>query len=219
MKILAFSDSHLSDHFDEKKFEYLSSIIKEADQVVLNGDFWDHYATNFNKFVNSQWKRLFPLLKEKKTIYIYGNHDSEKFSDNRVNLFSDIQTERYELKSGNKTFIFEHGNRFFPGMNEFLDIRLINALIDRILDPIQYQMIRRFNGKLLRLSVKRTNSIIKRRLKKELKANQIYICGHTHCAELDMKRRFINTGINNYGLGQCLWIENGKISFKEKWYS
>lgn len=219
MKILTFSDSHLSDRFDEKKFEYLSSIIKEADQVILNGDFWDHYATNFNKFVNSQWKRLFPLLKEKRTVYIYGNHDSEKFSDNRVNLFSDIQTESYELKSGDKTFVFKHGNQFFPGLNEFIESRFVNALIDRILNPVQYLLLRKFDGKLFKLSVKKTNGIMKRRLRKELKPNQIYVCGHTHYPEVDLKHNFINTGINNYGLGQSVWIEDGKITFKEKWYS
>lgn len=219
MKILTFSDSHLTSRFEEKQFNYLSSIIKKADTVILNGDFWDHYATTFDKFVNSDWKHLFPILKKKETIYIYGNHDFKKFSDDRVNLFSDKQTKRHEIKSGNKTFIFEHGNRFFPGMNEYIDIRIINSLIDRVLDPLQYQLVRRFDRKLLQLSLKQTNKLIKKETKKELKPNQIYICGHTHYAELDLKNSFVNSGINNYGLGQHLWIENGNVTLKEEWYS
>src|SRR3989339_1338248 len=111
MNILIFSDTHLYLPFDEKKYNFLKKIIEKSDQVIINGDFFDNYMISFDEFVNSSWNRLFPLLKSKKTIYIYGNHDKRSFSDKRVELFSDIQAERYKIKTSNKTFIFEHGQK------------------------------------------------------------------------------------------------------------
>ncbi len=41
MRILVISDTHLTHKFDQRKFEYLLSIISQADKVIINGDFWD----------------------------------------------------------------------------------------------------------------------------------------------------------------------------------
>jgi predicted MPP superfamily phosphohydrolase len=88
MQTLIFSDTHLTKGFNRKKYEFLREIIEPVDRVIINGDFWDGYLTSFDKFVNSEWQKLFPLLKEKQTIYLYGNHDKTKWCDSRVNLFS-----------------------------------------------------------------------------------------------------------------------------------
>src|SRR3990170_7877882 len=104
MKILVFSDSHLTDKFEEKKFDFLKKIIRQSDLVIINGDFWDGYLTTFSRFISSDWNKLFPLLKSKKTIYIYGNHDRESYIDRNAKLFSDLQTHSYRLKLNGKSF-------------------------------------------------------------------------------------------------------------------
>lgn len=71
MKTLIFSDTHLTKKFDLKKFLFLKRIIESADQVIINGDFWDSWFSDFNGFLKSGWKDLFHSLKEKETIYIY----------------------------------------------------------------------------------------------------------------------------------------------------
>src|SRR3990167_6496286 len=111
MKILVFSDSHLYLPFDEKKFQFLKKIIIDADRVIVNGDFFDNYMIDFNRFIASPWRQLFPYLLQKRAIYIYGNHDKRIYSNPKVNLFSVIQAERYKIKTANKTFIFEHGHK------------------------------------------------------------------------------------------------------------
>ena len=68
MKILLFSDSHLRIRFEQKKFNFLKRIIYEADKVIILGDFWEGSLETFDRFVNSDWKNLFPLLKEKHTV-------------------------------------------------------------------------------------------------------------------------------------------------------
>ena len=64
MKILVFSDTHLSSTFEEKKFNLLKEIISRADRVIINGDFWEGYLISFKEFLDSRWKELFPLLKK-----------------------------------------------------------------------------------------------------------------------------------------------------------
>jgi predicted MPP superfamily phosphohydrolase len=117
MKILVFSDTHLTHVFEEKKYVFLKKVIESADQVIINGDFWDGYLTSFDAFISSRWNNLFPLLKQKKAVYIFGNHDKACFSDKRTSFFSDIQTKKYSFVDG-MTFYFEHGNTLLPSIDE-----------------------------------------------------------------------------------------------------
>jgi hypothetical protein len=59
MQTLIFSDTLLHQKFDQKKYNFLLKIIKAADQVIINGDFWDSDLSSFDKFVKSRWKQLF----------------------------------------------------------------------------------------------------------------------------------------------------------------
>src|SRR3989338_3116815 len=108
MKTLVFSDTYFGAHFVEKKYHFLENLINQSDQVIINGDFWDSFFITFSQFNDSPYRNLFPLLKKKKTIYITGNHDTPDLLDNRVELFSDLQTDRYEMPVGDKVLIFEH---------------------------------------------------------------------------------------------------------------
>lgn len=70
----------------------------------------------------------------------------------------------------------------------------------------------------LKFAYERVNLKIKKQLVKILKKNQIYICGHSHVAEIDFKNQFINSGNFRSGLAQYLLIEEEKISLKEERY-
>lgn len=211
MKILIFSDSHLTDRFEEKKFNFLKKIIGESDRVIINGDFWDGYLTTFNRFIASEWNKLFPLLKTKKTIYIYGNHDRESYIDRNASLFSDLQTYSYRLQLNGTSFLFEHGHRLFPTIDEKLPRRL-NKVTTKIVGYILG------NISLLQFVLKRANNTIKRKIKEELRKNEIYVCGHSHFAEFDLKNQFINIGSIEDGLAKYLLIDEGKTQPKEEWY-
>lgn len=219
MDILVFSDSHLSLPFEEKKYRFLEGIISRADQVIINGDFWDGYLVSYKQFIESPWRHLFPLLKQKQAIYVFGNHDKKTFADKSLSLFSSFQTQRYELKVKGITYIFEHGHRLAPLGDQ-----------DRVLPPNNPIRSTKFNDKLEKLFIKRTgskyqkllkiyNRRIKKKLKKELKSNQYYVCGHTHSADVDHKNRFINTGVIKHGLAQYMWFKNNAIYVKQEKYS
>lgn len=115
---LILADTHLTHRFKPVLYRQLVKIISKHDRVILNGDFWDGYQTTFEKFVNSEWQQLFPLLKKKKTVYVEGNHDPFTFADARLTLFAGKQVEEFAFKSGNRTFHVEHGHRIGPGFSE-----------------------------------------------------------------------------------------------------
>lgn len=225
MKILIFSDSHFHKEFEEKKFTFLKRIISQADQVVIAGDFWEARLMTFEEFVHSSWNKLFPLLKNKKTIYVYGNHDKKEFSDSRVSLFSDIQTEQYRFTSGGKTFVVEHGNRHnLKIFRQLHSLGLGNIfkskfVIKWIHTKLEKFLIRTYGKNFLKKNFKKYNTEIKIQTQKEFINGEIYICGHTHAAEIDLEHNFINTGIIRHGLAQYVVIDGNDITLHEEWYN
>lgn len=210
MKILVFSDSHLTLPFDQKQFRFIEGIVKPVDKVIINGDFWDGYVTKFERFVNSPWKHLFPLLKEKNAVYVFGNHDQERFADARLALFSDVRTERYELPLDGKRYIFEHGHRLLPfGDGQDKKLRLSLKRSTRIADNLERVLITKAGARYQRM-FRKHNREIQDQLKDELEKNDIYLCGHTHSAEFNIKKQFINSGVIKHGLGQYVLLESKK---------
>ena len=226
MKTLLFSDTHLLKKFDEKKFLFLKKIISEADKVIILGDFWDGNLIGFNEFIESDWKKLFPLLKEKHAVYVFGNHDRKEQSDNRVSYFSDEQTDKYTFKVDGKTFVAEHGDRFFKKhITYYLTYGgpLRFFFMSRLFLTWQFlifeEIMTKFFGKKFLNTRLRFNRYIKKVKIEEFKNGEILICGHTHAAEIDLENNFINTGIIRHGVGQYATIENDKILLMEDAYN
>lgn len=209
MKILVFSDSHLDQNFEPKKFAFLKRLIESVDQVVINGDFWEGYSMSFNEFLKSPWKELFPLLKRKNTVYVFGNHDKDILSDKRINRFCTTSSWRYKLRTPNYTYVFEHGNRLTPYLDDIWKMKTLPKPLNVFLGELEELLVRFFDVKGLTFLFGRFNDVVKEKLKKELKKNEILVCGHTHVAELDLKARYINNGIMRHGLAHHLIITNG----------
>jgi len=218
MKTLVVSDIHLNHLFDEKKFLFLKELFSSVDHVILNGDFWDGYSTTFDRFIDSPWKKLFPLLKKKKTIYLYGNHDQKKFSDTRVSLFSVIQQDSYRLKLKNITYHIEHGHILCPTIDvrfPFFFSRQSMYYINVISQKIEH---------ISTLLKSPHNSILRQRntkTKKKLQTMQFphwYICGHTHYAEIDEKNKFTNSGFVQFGKASYLIVDSSGLSLQTNRY-
>jgi predicted phosphodiesterase len=214
MKTIIFSDVHLTKKFDPAKFEFLKKTIESVDQIVINGDFWDHYVTKFDTFVKSEWKRLFPMLRSKGTVYINGNHDPKKWTDDRVDLFCRLNVEKYSFKHNSNIFIVEHGNKIIPSIDE-------KAIARFSIRPISYMAAKTRNGlekigyvilgdKFFKIE-KKANRKIKKYIQKNLQPNEILVTGHTHLAEFDLENRYINTGLVRHGFGQYVLIDDKQI--------
>lgn len=217
MTTIIISDTHLAKKFSKRKFDYLKRVFSCADRIILNGDFWDGHLVNFDKFINSQWQQLFPILKSKKTIYIYGNHDNKYCNDIRTNLFSNIQVETPKLNVGNKLIHIEHGNKIAPSLDEKFSWLPTNRFIFSLLHILNLLVVKILGKKFYILNSRR-NRKMKVWCRSKLPLNNFLICGHSHLAELNPAYRFANTGFVRYGYGHYLRIENDSIKLIEERY-
>lgn len=218
MKTLIVSDIHLNEHFDKRKFQFLKKILSDADRVILNGDFWDGLETTFDKFINSKWKEeLFPLLKSKGTIYIYGNHDLKNFSDNRVSIFSNEAAHNYEFSNNKNKFYIEHGHRLCPALDEKHPWLTKSKLMVKIFMRINSLHLKIW-GVESKSYNKKKNTKMKEWGKKNLSKNTIYLCGHTHYPEIDLENRYVNSGFVEYGFINYIIVNDDTIKLNKERY-
>lgn len=215
MRTLIVSDIHLTHEFDESKFRFLTRLFSEYDAIILNGDIWDGFSTTFDRFVTSKWKDLFPLLKSKRAIYLYGNHDQKEYADSRVSLFSAEQMVCYTLTAGTTSYHVEHGNLLEPGVDLALPSRTILFYINFFAHLVEYIFVRM--GSPQNLLLKQTNKVIKKKLRKRNRTGW-FLCGHTHIAEMDMKNKFANSGFIQYGKATYLVVDSSGPILKKEWY-
>jgi predicted phosphodiesterase len=235
MKTLVISDLHLTEKFNQKVYDILIELLNKVDRVIINGDFWEKDHTNFDGFVNSKWKSLFPLLKAKRTTYLFGNHDESETCDDRTNLFSIEQLEwkevtldegtKLEIYSKNKlkdiydiksktVMRFNHGQGVVPFENKFHELLDKNILfkplrpIIRLVFDIRIFFMKENHYNLF----KKMNNRMKLWTKNNLSENEILVCGHSHLQEVDLEEKFIDLGCFEKGQMQYMIIAEG--SFK-----
>lgn len=198
MKTIIISDLHLTHLFDQKKFNLLTKLIGSADKLIINGDFWDAFITPFDKFISSSWSALFPLMLEKKTIYLYGNHDLKPYCDQRVSLFSVSQCMSIELKVGSSTYLIEHGHNLIRRKfckNQIHANMIRSSGLGRLLNkPFELKLYQSLNLKSLHQIFGFLNNKGKKICKKITKEGKYFVMGHTHLPELEGNLGYINTG-------------------------
>lgn len=209
MKILVISDLHLTTRFDQNKCEFLERLINKADKVIINGDFWSYYSCTFDEFVKSKWNRLFPLLRQKQAVYIFGNHDFRKWTDKRVHLFSVRQTEKYEYRYKNNKIVIEHGHQLLHRKNVENEKFMAFLRLIRFDDLIRYPL-QNFLPKIGVFKLIWGFSFRRRRVQKRISRGETFIIlGHTHVAKFSPEKNYINSGFINYGVASYVWIRNG----------
>lgn len=202
MKTIVLSDTHLSNRTYPKKYRYLKSVIEDADKVIIAGDFWDGFLTSFDKFIQSDWQSLFPLLLEKQAIYLYGNHDRPEWCDERVALFSVEQGMNTSLDIGGHTYHITHGHTVFtsledriPALNRSVPLR-IGSSVD-----VLHKLIwgKQFLKKDSNINLPMAEWVVS-----NLPEREVLITGHSHYPEIDLSRRFINSGFIGIGYGSYI---------------
>jgi predicted phosphodiesterase len=228
-KTLIISDLHLTKKFDKNEFHFLVDLIKSADKVIINGDFFDSWFLSFDEFLSSKWNKLFRLLKERNCVYIFGNHDEEDASDERREIFCDESGYDYETKIGDKELILMHGHRVKNGINSGLKIyqKTLNGVAKSKLKQKtkdQVFALERFTFKhviskaagLFTMSSKINKSL--ENYKKKNYPNKWFICGHSHLAEMDMRNKFLNTGAIRHGIASYAEIDENDVELKTARY-
>lgn len=200
MKIVILSDTHLTEQFDPQLYAALTKVIESAEQVIINGDFWDGYLTDFDSFVTSEWNQLFPLLKQKQTVYIYGNHDPKWLCDERVSLFSEVQTDHYDLSIGQNQYHIQHGHLVYCSWVTRHASLLPFALVKRINQwLIQQEKEHTWIGRISNYIEKRFDVQGDERLRSyfsqlQKSAHDFYITGHTHTLNFSPDGGYLNPG-------------------------
>lgn len=217
MKTLVFSDTHLSDVFDPLQFNHLVKIISNADRIIINGDFWDRCLCTFDQFVNSKWELLFPLLKARDTVYIFGNHDRREWTDQRVNQFSVCQCKGICIKNGTKQLLVTHGDVIIPLLEDLIPVRSLRFLCSRTWIRLEAIGIRLVGKRFSRVGAA-TNATLKAFAMQRLDEDEILVCGHSHLPEYDLDSNFINLGRHRQGLGQYLMVDDHAIELVEETY-
>jgi predicted phosphodiesterase len=217
MKILIFSDTHLYNKFDVKQYRFLKKIISKADKVIINGDFWDSYRTNFDQFIKSKWRGLFPILKQKNTIYLYGNHDPVDKINDKWSLFADEFKQKHIIKINKKNIIIEHGNNQVYAIDERINFlkhfRFIGLFIMK-LEELGIKNIG-YNFSDLWFYRKKQNINVQKFVNKHHK-NDLMVCGHIH--KWYQSKNYINLGYISYGHASYVVIDNNNINLiKEKY--
>ncbi len=195
-RVAIFSDSHLDLQFDFERLQKLKSMIENCDLVVINGDFWFDQNTTFEAFLTSPWSELFPLLRSKNTVYLFGNHDMPQFSDERIELFSSQAGFELDLTAGKLKFHIEHGHRLSSwSVRQVLQLFESHPMaLGRLTSPfgaITNLIINTGKRRPKGLS-KLANDAFKRRYQN--KGEDFFVMGHTHVAEVDVVAKYINLG-------------------------
>lgn len=198
MSTLVISDMHLCEPFEQAKYDHLMRLFTTHDHIILNGDFWEGYWYDFDEFLHSRWSGLFGVLKAKRAIYIYGNHDRETYSDSRREVFSDWAGWRYERQIGPYHYIFEHGNRLALKFDEQHHMQRVSRTLFIPFTLIEMFIVRVMGLKFFHMLFGKLNRQIKLALKSELSPGDVYVCGHTHVRERGAADGFVNTGVNKY---------------------
>ncbi|MFC1647090.1 metallophosphoesterase [Patescibacteria group bacterium] len=211
MNKLVISDLHLGRKFNKRKFDYLSRLFSRYPEIILNGDFWDYYSFSFDEFVNSKWNGLFPIMK-KKTVYIYGNHDMKKWSDDRVKLFSKIHTSEYIKTIGANKFIFRHGHVLdeFKQNESKKYVAFVRKLRLAYLGLVYDHLFTLLTLKNYKKIKKYSNNLVE---------NELLVIGHKHAQLVNIKDKFISGGYIMFGKARYFELKNdGKIKLiKEKY--
>jgi predicted phosphodiesterase len=207
-KILIISDLHLGRKFSQKKSDILEKIIGDCDKVIINGDFYEGYAMNINRFLKSKWQTLFPTLLKKKAVYVFGNHDRvvKKLSD--CKKFSISAGESYDFSQNGAIFHAMHGHVADPTFDVKHHVPNVIMEFVSFMDGVA---IKRFGNRYLKRFDKE-NRLIKTWKKKNIPEKDWLICGHTHLAEIDKPARYANSGnFKSLRAASYLIIENGKV--------
>ncbi len=226
--ILIISDIHLSPAFNKKRLEILKDSFRKANTIILNGDFFDSYWP-YQKVVQSKWRPLFEILKEKYVIYLFGNHDFDSRElRSAASFFVDEFRKDYVFSYAGREFVVFHGDKIIsnPGdirskvfHNFFLILyKKIFMFFWHFIYPVArfYMFLAHRFPKMIGFfyfkKIQRENFLMKEYAKQNLRDNQILVCGHTHLSEIDLKNKFINSGVNCHNKTEYVFFSQGVVS-------
>ena len=186
--------------------------------MIIAGDFWDIWHTSFDRFLSSEWSRLFPLLRKKQAIYLWGNHDPAEFMDSRVKRFCLQLARECVIHAEGHSWTVTHGDVFTTTNERMFRVTHEHELaktILRIWERMESFVARLFGRNGLVVFDRKYDVQVRNAVRR---SGRRYITGHTHVFRTLPETGFINTGFVRHGLGQTIEIRDGVFHFSSEWY-
>jgi UDP-2,3-diacylglucosamine pyrophosphatase LpxH len=207
-KVVIISDLHLGGRFNQAKFELIQKAIQGGDKLIINGDLWEGFDITFEQFLASGWRQLFPLFKEKKAVYLTGNHDPLQ-ANPATERFAVQTAKKYQFSQNDAQFLVIHGDLFEPN----LDLRHPNLprWLLSLGSKFERLVIKLFGRNYLKFYLQ-SNKKMKNWRRAYLDPSVWLICGHSHLAEINQADKYANSGIFlASGLASYLVVEDGAV--------
>lgn len=131
MRTIVISDLHIGDPRAVKSFHDITKMLKNEnyDVLVLNGDIFDLWVEDnpnkLNKFELT--KLLAEISKEKKVIWISGNHDHKYYKVKHL-LPNVPYVSCLEIFIDLKKLCILHGHQSYPGENRGIFTRILSKI-------------------------------------------------------------------------------------------
>jgi predicted phosphodiesterase len=213
MRTLIISDLHLGDA--RYNYDHIINVLstQDYDELIINGDFVDLWLCNF-KDIRSHvvFRKIVEISKNKPTIWIRGNHDSDIVKHIGDSILSSIKIVDF-LELNNRRGIIIHGHQVYWSYNSST-IDKLSALFSAWLFKLMGIDVQKFFN-----STKSYSKYIDRKhgLVLDMFGNKysIIIMGHTHLpgAKSTTKCSLFDIGsisaTKTYGLfdDNCLYIK------------
>lgn len=218
MRIIAFSDTHLTKQLDKRKLKFLLSIIESSNKVIINGDLFDLYRSKFFKIIQT-WEVLFKLLSTKQTVLTLGNHDNFT-KEHKKYLLEKFKIQVVPLTSipfQNQELVFMHGHVQSPTLDMINPRFFTNKIVISLHNFRNVLLVKLFGERYFSFKSKE-NLILMKYALESLTDNQVLVCGHTHVPEFDLEHKFINLGFVDYGIATYLEIVDNRINLVKQRY-
>lgn len=219
MKLLVVSDFHIADNaalctfgWGEQEFiEKMEAVRKShaIDRVVLNGDVFDLYKSNYED-IAARHGRLISYLRGIKAVFIRGNHDSAlPFGQNHFGMING-RGEKIYIEHGHQGD-FINGTRIGRCMGSlfYKFLKLLSRL--PLTQALYFTYMEHDEG--LKGHGKYNSYKYLRHAVKLLRKYDVVILGHTHKIEVhntywrDRNKRYFNTGACSFGRFQGLVLD------------
>ena len=224
MKLLVISDLHIADNENLGTFgweceEFIAQMeeVQKAqfiDKVILNGDVFDLYKSNYHEIVSKK-KKLVEYFKRIGSVFIRGNHDfALGFGQDCFGLVNS-KGEKIHIEHGHKGD-FVNGTRLgrFMGFSFYVVLKVVSQL--SITRKVYFKCMEHDEG--FRGHGKYNSYKYLRYAVKLLHKYDLVILGHTHKIEihdtywLNNKKRYINTGSCSFGRFQGVIIDTETLA-------
>jgi predicted phosphodiesterase len=197
MRTIVFSDTHLTDDFDQVQCDYIVKLVQSVDQVILNGDFWDGYLSKYEDFSRS-WQPLLSALASANTLYIPGNHDRLEWISGKASAFAKVHDREVRLQLGETCYRIQHGHKI---AHEFDDRHLtLTHFFARLYWIVVWLRKNWLLGGLLRLHEQFVSNVLEKQLllyaRKHAAQSECFIFGHTHLTTNLPEQHYLNPGIS-----------------------